>query len=180
MLTAVTCIVDSGDGPLTTRWLKDGQILMEEELDATVMYAQEGRVSTLTIKELAYKHNGNYTCVTTNDVATGSYSAILTVKVPPRWVLEPSDIIAVSGRPAKISCQADGVPHPHIRWKKATGHPPEQFKTIVSSSHVHILVNGSLNFPSIEPSDEGYYLCEANNGVGLGLSTVVKLTVHSK
>ncbi|XP_055948529.1 cell adhesion molecule Dscam2-like [Argiope bruennichi] len=179
MLTAVTCIVDSGDGPLTTRWLKDGQILLEEELDATVMYAQEGRVSTLTIKELAYKHNGNYTCVTTNDVATGSFSAILTVKVPPRWVLEPSDIIAISGRPAKISCQADGVPHPHIRWKKATGHPPEQFKTIVSSSHVHILVNGSLNFPSVEPSDEGYYLCEANNGVGMGLSTVVKLTVHS-
>lgn len=60
------------------------------------------------------------------------------------------------------------------------GHPPEQFKTIVSSSHVHILVNGSLNFPSVELSDEGYYLCEANNGVGEGLSTVVRLTVHSK
>ncbi|XP_035212240.1 Down syndrome cell adhesion molecule-like protein Dscam2, partial [Stegodyphus dumicola] len=179
MLTAVTCIVDAGDGPLTTRWLKDGQILMEEDLDAAVLYAQEGYVSTLTIKALEYKHNGNYTCAATNDVATGSYSAVLTVKVPPRWVLEPNDITAVSGRPAKISCQADGVPHPHIRWKKATGHPPEQFKTIVSSSHVHILVNGSLNFPSVEPSDEGYYLCEANNGVGPGLSTVVRLTVHS-
>lgn len=62
----------------------------------------------------------------------------------------------------------------------SSGHPPEQFKTIVSSSHVHILVNGSLNFPSVEMSDEGYYLCEANNGVGEGLSTVVRLTVHSK
>ncbi|XP_054714025.1 cell adhesion molecule Dscam2-like [Uloborus diversus] len=179
MLTAVTCIVDAGDGPLTTRWLKDGQVLMEDDLDAAVLYAQEGYVSTLTIKALEYKHNGNYTCAATNDVATGSYSAVLTVKIPPRWILEPSDIVAVSGRSAKISCQADGVPHPHIRWKKATGHPPEEFKTIVSSSHVHILVNGSLNFPSVEPSDEGYYLCEANNGVGSGLSTVVRLTVHS-
>ncbi|XP_015905678.1 cell adhesion molecule Dscam1 isoform X1 [Parasteatoda tepidariorum] len=179
MLTAVTCIVDAGDGPLTTRWLKDGQILLEEDLDATIMYAQEGHVSTLTIKKLEHKHNGNYTCASTNDVATGSYSAILTVKVPPRWILEPSDITAVSGRPATISCQADGEPHPHIRWKKTTDHPPDQFKTIVSSSHVHILVNGSLNFPSVEASDEGYYLCEANNGVGPGLSTVVKLTVHS-
>lgn len=80
MLTAVTCIVDSGDGPLTTRWLKDGQMLIEEDLDAAIIYAQEGRVSTLTIRELAYKHNGNYTCSTTNDVATGSFSSVLTVK----------------------------------------------------------------------------------------------------
>nr|XP_042906008.1 Down syndrome cell adhesion molecule-like protein Dscam2 [Parasteatoda tepidariorum] len=179
MLTAVTCIVDSGDGPLATRWLKDGQVLHEEELDVAVLYAQDGHVTTLTIRNLEYKHNGNYTCESTNDVATGSYSAFLTVKVPPRWILEPSDLTAVSGRPAKINCQADGVPQPHIRWKKATEHPPEQFKTIVSSSHIHILVNGSLNFQSIEPSDEGYYLCEANNGVDVGLSTVVKLTVHS-
>ncbi|GIY75282.1 down syndrome cell adhesion molecule [Caerostris extrusa] len=56
----------------------------------------------------------------------------------------------------------------------------EDFKTIVSSSHVHILVNGSLNFRSVETTDEGSYLCEANNGVGPGLSTVVRLTVHSK
>ncbi|GFW14902.1 down syndrome cell adhesion molecule-like protein Dscam2 [Trichonephila clavipes] len=60
-----------------------------------------------------------------------------------------------------------------------TGEPPEKFKTIVSSSHVHILVNGSLNFQSIETSDSGFYLCEANNGVGTGLSTVVRLSVHS-
>lgn len=41
--------------------------------------------------------------------------------VPPRWVIEPSDISAVSGRPAKIDCQADGVPLPHVRWKVSSG-----------------------------------------------------------
>lgn len=59
-------------------------------------------------------------------------------------------------------------------------NPPDHFKTIISSSHIHILMNGSLNFRSIESSDAGFYLCEANNGVGSGLSTVVRLTVHSK
>lgn len=59
-------------------------------------------------------------------------------------------------------------------------NPPDRFKTIISSSHIHILMNGSLNFRSIESSDAGFYLCEANNGVGSGLSTVVRLTVHSK
>lgn len=87
MLTAVTCIVDAGDGPISTRWLKDGQILAEEELDAAILYAQEGYVSTLTIKSLDYKHNGNYTCTATNDVATGSYSATLTVKGMVFWLI---------------------------------------------------------------------------------------------
>ncbi|PRD24503.1 UNVERIFIED_CONTAM: Dscam2 [Trichonephila clavipes] len=108
--------------------------------------------------------------------------------VPPRWILEPTDTYAVAGRSAIIDCQADGVPQPHVRWKVATGtyppllsynHPPDRFKTIVSSSHVHILVNGSLNFRSVETSDAGFYLCEANNGVGSGISTVVRFTVHS-
>ncbi|KAG8198707.1 hypothetical protein JTE90_023478 [Oedothorax gibbosus] len=179
MRTAVTCIVLGGDGPLTTRWLKDDEPLIPQDLNVNIMQEDDGSISALTFKNLTYKHNGNYTCIVTNDVASGSYSATLTVKVPPRWMLEPSDISTVAGRPAKIDCQADGVPQPHVRWKMATSQPPDQFKTIVSSSHIHILVNGSLNFRSVEPSDAGYYLCEANNGVGSGLSAVVRLTVHS-
>ncbi|GBM09514.1 Down syndrome cell adhesion molecule-like protein Dscam2 [Araneus ventricosus] len=179
MRTAVTCIVLGGDGPLSLRWLKDDEPLAERELNVNVLQEEDGSISTLTFKNLTHKHNGNYTCIVTNDVASGSYSATLTVKVPPRWMLEPSDISTVAGRPARIDCQADGVPPPHVRWKMAISQPPEQFKTIVSSSHIHILVNGSLNFRSVEPSDAGYYLCEANNGVGSGLSAVVRLTVHS-
>ncbi|GBM14554.1 Down syndrome cell adhesion molecule [Araneus ventricosus] len=179
MRTAVTCIVLAGDPPITTRWLKDGLPLNEEDLDASILYAGNGYVSTLTINVLAYKHNGNYTCLAANDVGTGSFSTRLTVKVPPRWLLEPRDTSAIAGRSARIDCQADGVPQPHVRWKMSINSQLEEFKTIVSSSHVHILVNGSLNFRSVETSDEGSYLCEANNGVGAGLSTVVRLTVHS-
>ncbi|GFV98269.1 down syndrome cell adhesion molecule homolog [Trichonephila clavipes] len=103
----------------------------------------------------------------------------LLFRIPPRWILEPRDTSAIAGRSAKIDCQADGVPQPHVRWKMSLNSQVQEFKTIVSSSHVHILVNGSLNFRSVETADEGSYLCEANNGVGAGLSTVVRLTVHS-
>lgn len=49
------------------------------------------------------------------------YLYIYNVLVPPRWLLEPKDIATVAGRPARIDCQADGVPQPHVRWKMATG-----------------------------------------------------------
>ncbi|XP_054712505.1 cell adhesion molecule Dscam2-like [Uloborus diversus] len=179
MRTAVTCIVITGDPPITTRWLKEGLPIDEEDLDGSIIYAGNGFISTLSFNNLAYKHNGNYSCLATNDVGTGTSNARMIVKVPPRWILEPRDTSAIAGKPSRIDCQADGVPQPHVRWKMSTNSPPDDFKTIVSSSHVHILVNGSLNFRSVEALDEGSYLCEANNGVGLGLSTVVRLTVHS-
>lgn len=80
MRTAVTCIVLSGDPPITLRWLKDGHPIMEEELDASILYAGNGFVSTLTINSLAHKHNGNYSCEATNDVGTGYVSSRLVVK----------------------------------------------------------------------------------------------------
>lgn len=43
------------------------------------------------------------------------------ILVPPRWIIEPRDTSAVAGRPAKIDCQADGVPLPHVRWKVSAG-----------------------------------------------------------
>lgn len=170
MRTAVTCIVLSGDPPITMRWLKDGTPLSEEDLDASVFFGGNGFVSTLTINTLAYKHNGNYTCTASNDVGTETVSSRLIVKgkchytksvicgmrfffeksennvryylkyisnettgfalfihtmlfsltVRPRWILEPRDTSAVAGRAARLDCQADGVPQPHVRWKMST------------------------------------------------------------
>ncbi|XP_071040308.1 cell adhesion molecule Dscam1 isoform X2 [Parasteatoda tepidariorum] len=179
MRTAVTCIIIAGDGPLSTTWFKDSSPLDARDLDAILVYADENFVSTLTLKNLSYRHNGNYTCVARNDVSTTSHSAILTVKVPPRWVIKPTDVAAVIGHPVKIECQADGVPLPHVRWKMSSSESPKLFKTIVSNSHVHTLVNGSLNFQSLDTLDAGHYLCEASNGVGSGLTAVVRLSVHS-
>ncbi|XP_023233546.1 Down syndrome cell adhesion molecule-like protein Dscam2 isoform X2 [Centruroides sculpturatus] len=179
MRTAVTCIVVAGDGPLIIKWMKDSRLLSEEKLNASIIYGEGGFVSTLTIKKLAYLHNGNYTCVATNDLASDSYSAKLTVKVPPRWLLQPKDTSAVVGKSAMINCQASGVPQPHVRWKVATGNQPVEYRTIISSSHIHILVNGSLNIRSVEENDGGLYVCEANNGVGSGISSIIRFTVHS-
>lgn len=54
------------------------------------------------------------------------------------------------------------------------------FHGIVSSPHIHVLENGSLNIISVQTEDKGRYLCEASNGVGPSLSTAVDLVVHRK
>lgn len=57
------------------------------------------------------------------------------------------------------------------------GNVPRDFKPIVSSPHLQVYENGSLNIQEAEETDSGYYLCQASNIVGT-ISKVVKVTVH--
>ncbi|KAH8024881.1 hypothetical protein HPB51_002051 [Rhipicephalus microplus] len=59
------------------------------------------------------------------------------------------------------------------------GRDSGPYRALVSTSRVHVLVNGSLSVRSLENGDAGLYLCEASNGVGAELSKVVRLTVRS-
>lgn len=43
------------------------------------------------------------------------------VAVPPRWLVEPTDVSVERNRHVALHCQAQGVPTPTIVWKKATG-----------------------------------------------------------
>lgn len=58
--------------------------------------------------------------------------------------------------------------------------PPNEFKPIISSLYMRVFENGSLVIYNAQRSDAGYYLCQASNGVGAGLSRVIKLTVHGE
>lgn len=51
-------------------------------------------------------------------------------------------------------------------------------RSIVSSPHLQVYENGSLNILDARDSDQGYYMCQASNGVGPGLSKVIKVTIH--
>ncbi|KAL3211220.1 hypothetical protein MRX96_036589 [Rhipicephalus microplus] len=53
-----------------------------------------------------------------------------------------------------------------------------EFRTVISSSRMQALVNGSLVIQEVETLDAGGYMCEASNGVGLPLYTIVHVNVH--
>ena len=40
--------------------------------------------------------------------------------------------------------------------------------------------NGSLNILDARDSDAGHYMCQASNGVGPGLSKVIRITINGK
>ncbi|GIY89051.1 down syndrome cell adhesion molecule [Caerostris extrusa] len=52
------------------------------------------------------------------------------------------------------------------------------FQSILSSSHIHVLENGSLTITVTQKSDAGYYMCETSNDVGEPLRYSVRLAVH--
>lgn len=52
------------------------------------------------------------------------------VTVPPRWIVEPSDVSVERNRHVALHCQAQGVPTPTIVWKKATGEIHSQMKRL--------------------------------------------------
>lgn len=72
----VVCVVSEGDSPLKITWLKDGRPLNSTE--TTTHHIGEYDL-TLMIQSATTAHNGNYTCVASNDAAETSRTASLLV-----------------------------------------------------------------------------------------------------
>ncbi|KAH8025366.1 hypothetical protein HPB51_007678 [Rhipicephalus microplus] len=94
------------------------------------------------------------------------------------WTTEPSNGKVVLGGIAALHCAADGFPTPRIDWKRAQGSEPRNFRLVSGSYRIHVHTNGTLVVQDAELADGGYYLCEAHNGIGVGLSRVVTLAVN--
>ncbi|XP_072143985.1 cell adhesion molecule Dscam1-like [Dermacentor andersoni] len=171
------CIVSDGDLPITIEWFKDGQPL-DSVLEASVAKAND-YTSFLSFTGVRQLHTGNYTCVASNPAASANYTAPMVVQVTPRWRHEPVDKATIMGQAVTFDCQADGFPVPVIRWKKANrSEGGRDFSVIISNANVQILENGSLSIREADTTDAAHYMCQALNGVGPGISTVVKLDVH--
>ncbi|XP_072155042.1 cell adhesion molecule Dscam1 isoform X22 [Bemisia tabaci] len=173
----ILCTVISGDSPIQIQWLKDGQSLNMERSHHKVQHLDEQTV-LLSLSQLSLEDSGNYSCTVTNLAGSISHSSVLKVKVPPRWIVEPSDKAFAQGSDAKVECKADGFPRPQVAWKKATGKSPGDYKDLKPTSNVKV-EDGTLSISNIQKNNEGYYLCEAVNGIGSGLSAVIMISVQA-
>ncbi|XP_032663873.1 Down syndrome cell adhesion molecule-like protein Dscam2 isoform X3 [Odontomachus brunneus] len=139
--------------------------------------------SALSISTIAPAHNGTYTCRVTNGAATVAHSALLHVNVPPKWTVEPIDQNAVVGHGVSIACQAEGFPIPTVTWKQSIGETPGDsgYRELGygGTEGTGVARNGSLVIPRVSRDHAGFYICQASNGIGPGLSKLIRLTVHA-
>ncbi|XP_023316145.1 Down syndrome cell adhesion molecule-like protein Dscam2 [Trichogramma pretiosum] len=175
--TTLTCSVSRGDLPLTIFWLKDGRSMGPSERVTVTSVDQFN--SILMIEALTQDHNGNYSCVARNAAAEVSHTQRLMVHVPPRWIVEPSDTSVERNRHVALHCQAQGVPAPNIVWKKATGAKSGEYEELRERPYTKILANGTLVLQHVKEDREGFYLCQASNGIGSGIGKVIQLKVNS-
>ncbi|XP_076672511.1 Down syndrome cell adhesion molecule 1 isoform X16 [Andrena cerasifolii] len=176
-LIIVHCAVVKGDTPISLKWLFDGRHL--EVGDGVGITALGDRVSALTIPAVRGEHAGEYACVADNPAGRARHSAHLKVNVPPRWILEPTDKAFAQGSDARVECKADGFPKPQVTWKRAAGDTPGDYTDLKLSNPDISVEDGTLSINNIQKTNEGYYLCEAVNGIGSGLSAVILISVQA-
>ncbi|XP_017132724.1 Down syndrome cell adhesion molecule-like protein Dscam2 isoform X12 [Drosophila elegans] len=172
----VQCTISGGDLPVNITWTLNNRPF-EDYLE--ILTTKRGkRINELTIEAVSAKHAGNYSCVAENRAGVVNHTAELKVNVPPRWILEPTDKAFAQGSDAKVECKADGFPKPQVTWKKAVGDTPGEYKDLKKSDNIRV-EEGTLHVDNIQKTNEGYYLCEAINGIGSGLSAVIMISVQA-
>ncbi|XP_066145690.1 cell adhesion molecule Dscam1 isoform X36 [Euwallacea fornicatus] len=174
---SLNCLVYKGDLPLNISWLHNNSTIHQEFGITLIPTGKKG--SSLTIDSVSADHAGEYSCIALNRAGFDRHSAVLNVNVPPRWILEPTDKAFAQGSDAAVECKADGFPKPVVTWKRATGVSPGDYKDFKPNNPDVRVEDGTLMINNIQKTNEGYYLCEAVNGIGSGLSAVVLISVQA-
>ncbi|XP_015172312.1 PREDICTED: Down syndrome cell adhesion molecule-like protein Dscam2 isoform X31 [Polistes dominula] len=176
---SAVCTVGKGDLPIEVSWALNGEPINDANHGDVSISSTGKRVSLMTIEAVSARHAGEYTCTASNAAGATSYSAVLAVNVPPRWILEPTDKAFAQGSDARVECKADGFPKPQITWKRAAGDTPGEYTDLKMSNPDISVEDGTLSINNIQKTNEGYYLCEAVNGIGAGLSAVILISVQA-
>ncbi|XP_044018845.1 Down syndrome cell adhesion molecule-like protein Dscam2 isoform X47 [Aphidius gifuensis] len=176
-VVTVPCAVIEGDQPLILRWILNGHTISPHSGIAILDLG--GRGAILSIASVQAAHAGKYTCIAENTGGRHELSADLIVNVPPRWILEPTDKAFAQGSDARVECKADGFPKPQVTWKRAAGDTPGDYTDLKLNNPDISVEDGTLSINNIQKTNEGYYLCEAVNGIGSGLSAVILISVQA-
>ncbi|XP_025016016.1 Down syndrome cell adhesion molecule-like protein Dscam2 [Tetranychus urticae] len=153
------CATESGDKPIHFKWFKDAQPIENSETIRIESLTRDS--SVLIIDPITVKHNGNYTCVLSNNFGKDSSSIQISIESPPRWKNKPSQSYKVRSNSAfNVSCSGEGFPQTRSEWKKFTGtswEPLNHDLIKTTQSEMNILKSTKLL--------SGRYGCEVSNGI---------------
>ncbi|XP_069356509.1 cell adhesion molecule Dscam1 isoform X35 [Maniola hyperantus] len=176
---SVQCVMNKGDLPANFSWTLNGRKISQTNTMGIVIGSMSRKMTILNIDSVNGTHRGVYVCHVENLAGRVNHSSALEVNVPPRWILEPTDKAFAQGSDAKVECKADGFPKPQVTWKRAEGDTPGDYKDLKPNNPNVKVEDGTLTIANIQKTNEGYYLCEAVNGIGSGLSAVILISVQA-
>lgn len=65
-------------------------------------------------------------------------------------------------------------------FKSYTGSRSGEYEEVRDQMHTKLLGNGTLLLQHVKEDREGFYLCQADNGIGTGLGKLIQLRVNCK
>ncbi|XP_071806215.1 hemicentin-2-like isoform X2 [Asterias amurensis] len=170
--------VGTGDPLPVLQWLKEDQPLVLESNVAVL-----GNFS-LMVNDITKANLGSYTCVATSEAGTKQISAHVWTPDIPFFSVPPTNTTANESMSATIPCQASARREPTIRWYLADDTGTQGDEVGLGTNPVgsrgarsFVAADGGLVFPSVLRSDEGLYVCVADNGIG-SVEKVAKLLVN--
>ncbi|NXC61674.1 HMCN1 protein, partial [Aleadryas rufinucha] len=145
------------------------------ELRASAFLIIDTHRGLLKIQETQELDAGDYTCVATNEAGRAAGKITLDVGSPPVFTQEPGDESADLGSNVTLPCYVQGYPEPRVTWRRLDGAPLFSQPFALSSSSQ--LRTGALAIQNLWVTDEGTYVCEAENQFGRIQSRPATVTV---
>ena len=94
----------------------------------------------------------------------------------PEITVHPQNRTRIEGDNVTLSCNVDGNPVPAVSWTRNGFHVETNSNSRISFSEG----NKQLTITNVKRTDNGNYLCVANNSLGNATSDAAKLDVQCK
>ncbi|KAI1236572.1 hypothetical protein IHE44_0014825 [Lamprotornis superbus] len=160
----------TGIPPPQVKWFKG-----DLELRPSAFLVIDIHRGLLKIQETQDLDAGDYQCVATNEAGRAAGQITLDVGSAPVFTQEPGDESADLGSNVTLPCYVQGYPEPRVTWRRLDGAPLFSRPSALSSSSQ--LRTGALAIHNLWVSDEGTYVCEAENQFGRIQSRPATVTV---
>lgn len=161
------CSPPRGNPTPVVKWKKDGAYL--DLTSAKRIKIDES--GNLVIFKADLGDGGRYECCSSNVAATRVSSPVrLTIIEPPSFSLRPKSVSVLAGEDALLECQVEGVPMPDITWSRTDD--------VIGTNKLKIIPRRGLKIKYVHPSDEGEYVCTAQNAGGR-ITATAWLKVHA-
>ncbi|KAG0444842.1 hypothetical protein HPB47_013323 [Ixodes persulcatus] len=160
--TVVTCVAQSGTGPLEFVWKHNGRMMVDKSSRYVKMLTES--ISTMTIERLATEDLGNYSCTVSNGAGSDSFTAPLVVEDKPQiqpFSFPPNVNL---GEKASVTCSATRGDGPfRFTWTQ-DGRPIVN----TASKYARTVVDdiATMTIEKVSAEDVGNYTCTVSNGAG--------------